>query len=86
MQALSPLLLKLTPSIGLGGGGALVAKSSTTLATPRTIGHFVHGLAQARILKWVAISFSRGSSQPGDPTRSPALQAVSYISGGFFVD
>ena len=26
----------------------------------------VHGIFQARILKWVATSFSRGSSQPGD--------------------
>ena len=27
-------------------------------------GFFVHGISQARILEWVAISFSRGSSQP----------------------
>ena len=27
-------------------------------------GPSVHGISQARILKWVAISFSRGSSQP----------------------
>ena len=33
----------------------------------------VHGILQARILEWVAISFSRGSSQP----RSPALQVDS---------
>ena len=26
----------------------------------------VHGILQARILEWVAISFSRGSSQPRD--------------------
>ena len=26
----------------------------------------VHGIFQARILEWVAISFSRGSSQPRD--------------------
>ena len=26
----------------------------------------VHGISQARILEWVAISFSRGSFQPGD--------------------
>ena len=29
----------------------------------------VHGIFQARILKWVAISFSRGSSQPRNQTR-----------------
>ena len=27
----------------------------------------VHGISQVRILVWVAISFSRGSSQPRDP-------------------
>ena len=34
----------------------------------------VHGILQARILEWVAMPFSRGSSQPRDHTRSPALQ------------
>ena len=28
-------------------------------------GSSVHGIAQGRILEWVAISFSRGSSHPG---------------------
>ena len=32
-------------------------------------GSSVHGIFQARILEWVAISFSRGSSQPRDQTR-----------------
>ena len=36
----------------------------------------VHGIPQARILDWIAIPFSRGSSQP----RSPALQADSLPS------
>jgi len=43
----------------------LVAKSCPTLATPWTVAHpgsSVHGISQARILEWVAISFSRGSS------------------------
>ena len=31
-------------------------------------GSSVHGMLQARILEWVAISFSRGSSQPKDQT------------------
>ena len=39
----------------------------------------VHGILQAtRILKWVAIPFSRGSSQPRDRTW------VSHIAGRFF--
>ena len=29
-------------------------------------GPSVHGILQARILEWVAIPFSRGSSQPSD--------------------
>ena len=29
-------------------------------------GPSVHGVLQARMLEWVAISFSRGSSQPRD--------------------
>ena len=32
-------------------------------------GSSVHGTFQARVLEWVAISFSRGSSQPRDRTR-----------------
>ena len=40
-------------------------------------GSSVHGILQARILKWVAISFSRGSSRPRIEYRSPALQAGS---------
>ena len=35
----------------------------------------VHGIFQARVLEWVAISFSRGSSHPGIESGSPALQA-----------
>ena len=38
----------------------------------------VHGILQARILEWVALPFSRGSSQPRDWTQ------VSLIAGGFF--
>ena len=41
-------------------------------------GSSVHGILQARILEWVAISFSRRSSQPRDWT------CVSCIAGGFF--
>ena len=37
----------------------------------------VHGILQARILEWVAVAFSRGSSQPRDGTQAPTLQADS---------
>ena len=39
----------------------------------------VHGILQVRILKWVAVPFSRGSSQPGIEPRS-SLQADSLPS------
>ena len=42
-------------------------------------GSFAHEIFQARILEWVAISFSRGSSPPRDPG-SPALQADSILT------
>jgi len=38
----------------------------------------VHGIVQARILEWVAVSFSRGSSWPRDRTQ------VSHIAGRRF--
>ena len=41
-------------------------------------GSSVHGILQARILEWVAISFSRGSPQPRDQTQ------VFRIAGRFF--
>ena len=44
-----------------------VAQSCPTLCSPMDYslsGFFVHGIFQARILEWVAIPYSRGSSQP----------------------
>ena len=44
-----------------------VAKSCLTLVTLwRLTCSSIHGISQARILEWVAISFSRASSQPRD--------------------
>ena len=43
-------------------------------------GPSVHRILQARILEWVAISFSRGSSREIEP-RSPTLQADSLPAG-----
>ena len=42
------------------------------------LGSSVHGVLQARILEWVVIPFSEGSSQPGSGTW------VSCIAGRFF--
>ena len=49
------------------GCGGLVTKSCPTLCNPvdcNPSGSSVHGIFQARILEWVLISFSRGSSSP----------------------
>ena len=49
-------------------------------ATPGSLpGSSVLGILQARILEWVAIPFSRGSSQPRDQTQ------VFHIAGRFFI-
>ena len=48
----------------------------STLCDP--MDYTVYGILQARILEWVAIPFSRGSSQPRNQSQ------VSLISGGFF--
>ena len=53
-----------------------VTQSCLTLCNP--MNYTVHGILQARILKWVAFPFSRGSSQPRDQTQ------VSHVAGGFF--
>ena len=48
-----------------------VTQSCLTLCNPMDCslpGASVHGIFQARVLQWVAISFSRGSSQPRDWT------------------
>ena len=60
---------------------ALAAQLCPTLWDPMDCnlpGSSVHGISQARILEWVAIFFSRGSSQPRDWIQ------VSHIAGRFF--
>ena len=42
----------------------------------------VHGISQARMLEWVAISYLKGSSQPRDWIH---VSCVSCIAGGFFL-
>ena len=53
-----------------------VTPSCLTLCDP--MDYTGNGILQARILKWVAFPFSRGSSEPRDHTQ------VSRIAGGFF--
>ena len=50
---------------------SLIAQLYLTLCNPtdcRPSGSSVYGILQARILEWVAMPSSRGSSQPSSPT------------------
>ena len=60
-----------------------VAQSCPTLCNPKDCslpGSSVHGIFQARVLEWVAISFSRDLPNPGIKPGSPALQADVLLS------
>ena len=60
-----------------------VAHSCLTLCDPMDCslsGSVLHGILQVRVMEWVAISFSRGSSDPGIEPRSPAFQAEALTS------
>ena len=57
-----------------------VTQSCPTLCNPMDCsppGSFVHGILQTRTLEWVAISFSRGSSQPRDWTHVSCVSCTS---------
>ena len=43
-------------------------------------GSSVHDILQARILEWVAVPLSRGSSWPRDLAQVPALQANCFTT------
>ena len=80
-----PYVLHIQISANLKLGTVLeeseVTQSCPTLCEPMDCslpGSSIHGIFQARILEWVAISFSKGSSQPRDQTQ------VSHIAGGRF--
>ena len=57
-------------------------QSYLTLCNPMDYsppGSSVHGILPARILEWVAISFSRGSSQPRDRTQVSCIADRCFI-------
>ena len=65
------------------GGGGLVTESFLTLCDPTHCsppGSSVHGISQARIVEWVALSFSRGPPSPGMEPGSPALRVDSLLA------
>ena len=59
-------------------------QSCLTLCDPMDCsppGSSVHGIFQARILEWVAMTCSRESSPPRDPT---CISCGYFIADGFF--
>ena len=71
----------------------LVAQTCLTLFYPldhSLPGSSVHGILQARILEWVAISFSRGSSWPKDQTwvhrKISKVKVMSFFKLSWVVD
>ena len=67
----------LTTAQGGDGAGDLVAKSDSCNPEDCSLpGSPVHGISQARILEWIAVSFSRESSWIRHLTH------VSYNAGG----
>ena len=58
---------------------SMCAQSCPTICDPMDCsppGSPVHRILQARILEWVAISFSRGSSQPRDRTHISGVSCI----------
>ena len=85
-QTWSQDLLSCSPAVNLGQVifflsqisicWRLVTESCLTLWGPMdysVLGSSVHGISQARVLEWVADSFSRGSSQPRDRTQGSCI-------------
>ena len=71
-------LIRLTTSHRLCKVKVKVTQSCPALCDPMAF--IVHGILQAKILEWVAVPFSRGSSQPRDQIQ------VFRIAGGFFTN
>ena len=80
MFTLSPSPHYQSPLKQVSMEGAQILKSQSEIASRSVVSlcHPMDGILQARILKWVAISFSTGSSQARDRTW------VSCILGRFF--
>ena len=65
----------------------LVTQSCPTLCDPvdySLSGSSVHGILQARVLEWVAMLSSRGSSQSGDRTQVSCIECLKGVGCGIF--
>ena len=78
-KVMSLLCNMLSRLVTITPGGGLVTELCSTLAISWTVSlpdSSVHGILQTRILKWVAISFSRGSFQPRNQTQISCIGAT----------
>ena len=79
-------VIVILPRILQVGGGGVVFSLSLDCSPP---GSSVHGNFQARLLDWVAISSSRGSSQPRDGTAGLLCllhwQTESLLLSGWYI-
>ena len=78
--ALNTLIILLFSTLEFKAVCVLVAQSCLTLSDSTDCSlpsSSVHGILQARILEWIAIPFSGGSSRPRDQTLVSASQADS---------
>ena len=71
------LMFVLVHGLGSVVKSVKVTRSCLTHCDPKD--YTVHGILQARVLEWVAVPFSRGSSQPRDRV------LISHFAGGFFI-
>ena len=81
LTALNTLITLLFSTLEFKAVCVSVAQSCLTLSDSTDCslpGSSVHGILQARILEWIAVPFSGGSSRPGDRT------LVSCSAGRFF--
>ena len=70
---------KISLHFPLRGKESEVAQSCPTLCMDCSLpGSSIHGIFQARVLEWVAISFSRRSSQQGSNPGLPHCQQMLY--------
>ena len=80
-QLLSPTLNPTSTGCSLDLCARSVAKLHLTVFNPTDCslpGSSVLGISQARVLEWVVMSFSRGSSQPREPAVSCTGRWVLY--------
>ena len=82
-QVLVPCAPSIMESMVMDVHACSVAEPYPTLCDPMDCslpGSSVHGVSQASVLEWVAISFSRGSSRPRDQTQVSRIAGSTVLS------